>query len=805
MDHKLLNDLLECSVCFEMLDETSRVLPCQHTFCRRCLEEIVESHRELRCPECRTLVDVKVDGLPTNILLVRLLEGLKTRSVTDAQLPTASNNVVGGSPGGIANTGSSPGGVANTGGSPGGIANTGGSPGGVANTGGSPGSVAKTGDAQSAGTSPGLAGISARESPARTVCSPRLGISATTTTTQAGGSRGTPPQRSPSHAAGEQRPAQPCARALFAYEAREHGDLTFARGDLILLRKQIDDNWYVGEIDGRHGFLPVSYIQVLTPLPSAAPQAKALYDFKVSDQNEKDCLTFKKGNVIQVIRRVDENWAEGRLADRIGIFPISFVDLNNPAKALIKLSASAPGPAKVAPPTPSTSDTSESDGQQTTPARAAALLPTKKRHSMSALPSSPVRAAVPSQRHSLEIGMVTLPPRTSTESARLPPLHPPPQAGKEAYPTTMLSCAGPGGGGAVQGSVALGTSGISAARLASAAKKNQPALLYSALYPYKPQKPDELELRKGDLYSVLEKCHDGWYRGICLRTNAAGVFPGNYAQAAKSPSTLPQRAAAARQPTAGVRTCALGGSPKSEVSIPPRQTCGMTTAAAAVPPRPYVSASAASRRVVSSPSVLGQVTPTSSTVSAPPNMSVGGGGGGGGGGGLWHGDARPDAAKGWKEEKLEKKKKRFGGKKEKSAKDLFHFLTGSGRKKHAGQLHPLPTADGGSPVTAAAAAQGRHHRSDGDITSAANRSLSTPDGATAADLQSDSRPMQPAPLIRERFRCVVPYPPQGEHELELKIGDIVYVHKKRDDGWYKGTLQRTGKGGLFPGTFVESF
>ena len=30
---------------------------------------------------------------------------------------------------------------------------------------------------------------------------------------------------------------------------------------------------------------------------------------------------------LTVIRRVDNNWAEGKLADRIGIFPISFVEV----------------------------------------------------------------------------------------------------------------------------------------------------------------------------------------------------------------------------------------------------------------------------------------------------------------------------------------------------------------------------------------------------------------------------------------------------------------------------------------------
>uniref|UniRef100_A0A673XUY1 SH3 domain containing ring finger 3 n=1 Tax=Salmo trutta TaxID=8032 RepID=A0A673XUY1_SALTR len=68
-----------CSVCLERLDTTAKVLPCQHTFCRRCLENIVSSRNELRCPECRILVGCEVDDLPANILLVRLLDGIKQR------------------------------------------------------------------------------------------------------------------------------------------------------------------------------------------------------------------------------------------------------------------------------------------------------------------------------------------------------------------------------------------------------------------------------------------------------------------------------------------------------------------------------------------------------------------------------------------------------------------------------------------------------------------------------------------------------------------------------------------------------
>ncbi|XP_067419728.1 E3 ubiquitin-protein ligase SH3RF3-like [Emydura macquarii macquarii] len=79
MDESSLLDLLECSVCLERLDTTAKALPCQHTFCRRCLESIVSSRHELRCPECRILVGCGVDELPANILLVRLLDGIRQR------------------------------------------------------------------------------------------------------------------------------------------------------------------------------------------------------------------------------------------------------------------------------------------------------------------------------------------------------------------------------------------------------------------------------------------------------------------------------------------------------------------------------------------------------------------------------------------------------------------------------------------------------------------------------------------------------------------------------------------------------
>lgn len=74
--------LLECPLCCEQLDVSAKVLPCQHTFCLPCLrkrqEEAAVHSQPLLCPECRTPVPVRtVEELPTNLLLVRLLEGLR--------------------------------------------------------------------------------------------------------------------------------------------------------------------------------------------------------------------------------------------------------------------------------------------------------------------------------------------------------------------------------------------------------------------------------------------------------------------------------------------------------------------------------------------------------------------------------------------------------------------------------------------------------------------------------------------------------------------------------------------------------
>ncbi|XP_035856859.1 uncharacterized protein sorbs2a isoform X14 [Sander lucioperca] len=71
-------------------------------------------------------------------------------------------------------------------------------------------------------------------------------------------------------------------------------------------------------MDGRH--TP----QSRRPTPDREKQpARAIYDFKAQSAKE---LTFKKGDALNIIRQIDNNWYEGEHYGRVGILPISYVE-----------------------------------------------------------------------------------------------------------------------------------------------------------------------------------------------------------------------------------------------------------------------------------------------------------------------------------------------------------------------------------------------------------------------------------------------------------------------------------------------
>ncbi|KAB0366842.1 hypothetical protein FD754_010998, partial [Muntiacus muntjak] len=137
----------------------------------------------------------------------------------------------------------------------------------------------------------------------------------------------------------------PRAKALCNYRGQNPGDLRFNKGDVILLRRQLDENWYQGEVNGVSGVFPASSVEVIKQLPQPPPLCRALYNFDLRDKDRsenQDCLTFLKDDIITVISRVDENWAEGKLGDKVGIFPILFVEPNLTARHLLEKNKGRP-------------------------------------------------------------------------------------------------------------------------------------------------------------------------------------------------------------------------------------------------------------------------------------------------------------------------------------------------------------------------------------------------------------------------------------------------------------------------------
>ncbi|XP_074964097.1 sorbin and SH3 domain-containing protein 1 isoform X14 [Phalacrocorax aristotelis] len=132
----------------------------------------------------------------------------------------------------------------------------------------------------------------------------------------------------------EMRPA----RAKFDFKAQTLKELPLQKGDIVYIYKQIDQNWYEGEHHGRVGIFPRSYIELLPPAEKAQPKkpsplqvleygdAIAKFNFNGDTQVE---MSFRKGERIMLIRRVDENWYEGKISgtSRQGIFPVTYVEV----------------------------------------------------------------------------------------------------------------------------------------------------------------------------------------------------------------------------------------------------------------------------------------------------------------------------------------------------------------------------------------------------------------------------------------------------------------------------------------------
>ncbi|KAM9726640.1 sorbin and SH3 domain-containing protein 1 isoform 10-T11 [Menidia menidia] len=129
------------------------------------------------------------------------------------------------------------------------------------------------------------------------------------------------------------------AMARFDFRAESLKELPFQKGDIVYIIRQVDQNWYEGEHHGRVGIFPRSYVELLPPTEKAQPkksapvqvleygEAVARFNFAGDTVVE---MSFKKGERITLIRRVDENWYEGKISgtNRQGIFPVTYVEVH---------------------------------------------------------------------------------------------------------------------------------------------------------------------------------------------------------------------------------------------------------------------------------------------------------------------------------------------------------------------------------------------------------------------------------------------------------------------------------------------
>ncbi|KAM9253901.1 E3 ubiquitin-protein ligase SH3RF2 isoform 2-T5 [Dugong dugon] len=406
MDDLTLLDLLECPVCFEKLDVTAKVLPCQHTFCKPCLQRIFKARKEPRCPECRTLVFCNIESLPANLLLVRLLDGVRAGQSTGRKGTFRKPRVL------------------------------------------------TSQDSRKSRNNPrGL-----QSSAFRLVPNTRIHMDGV-----------------------------PRAKALCSYRGQNPGDLRFNKGDVILLRRQLDENWYQGEINGVSGVFPASSVEVIKQLPQPPPLCRALYNFDLQDKDKsenQDCLTFLKPNLTA---RHLLQMNKGRPLSRT---------------KNLSLGSSSPRGKATNSPTLCRGPGSRRKGPGQFSITTALNTLNRMVHS-------------PSGRHMVEISPPVL---ISSSNPSVITQHmekadvPPSSTGQVS--TYHPAPASPGHSTAI---VSLPSS-----------QQHLSANMFVALHSYSAHGPDELDLQKGEGIRVLGKHQDGWLRGVSLLTGRVGVFPNNY-------------------------------------------------------------------------------------------------------------------------------------------------------------------------------------------------------------------------------------------------------------------------------------
>ena len=66
---------------------------------------------------------------------------------------------------------------------------------------------------------------------------------------------------------------KPQVQAVHDFQGQAEGDLSFKKGDIITIRRQVDEGWLEGETsDGVIGLVPITYVQRMRPARPTPPR-----------------------------------------------------------------------------------------------------------------------------------------------------------------------------------------------------------------------------------------------------------------------------------------------------------------------------------------------------------------------------------------------------------------------------------------------------------------------------------------------------------------------------------------------------
>uniref|UniRef100_A0A8C1XRQ9 SH3 domain containing ring finger 2 n=1 Tax=Cyprinus carpio TaxID=7962 RepID=A0A8C1XRQ9_CYPCA len=273
-------------------------------------------------------------------------------------------------------------------------------------------------------------------------------------------------------------------------------------GDIMYLRWREDDD--EGKDSG--GLVPVDVVRVISEQPQPLALCRALYDFNANNldpDDSKECLTFFKGDSITLIKQVNENWVEGKLGHKVGIFPLQLTEPNSTAYELLERRKRR--------------DSVESHPRSGGRVNTDAFVPRRIAGASHKSARPPNVSLLNSQNypHISSSAQLATSNKPRLRSSRRSLSKRDRTMNGESPPTIAMALINP------QASPLPSESKVSATQQLSIS-------VCAALYSYTPHRSEELELRKGEMVGVYGKFKEGWLRGLSLRTGKVGILPANY-------------------------------------------------------------------------------------------------------------------------------------------------------------------------------------------------------------------------------------------------------------------------------------